>query len=436
MIVSLSSGVAGNTRNGTSWVNVTVYDPTDAVNGGGWVHPGVDDSANAGRTGKVVDFASPGTLIALQRIETNGCDDDNDGVVDDEQYGPAQDGSFDLGVPAGQKLQAQVGGSKTADWPDSDGFTLTVPDTDIALGASDMNAPSAPGSLTATATSSTVDLSWDAATDDTGVAGYVVYRATDAETGAGYTAPYVEVATVTGTSYRDEIDLSSGAQYHYVVRAEDAATNLGPRSNAVGGAWATLTMTRSARTVRWRGGAALVGALTSPVVIVGDEVVEVQHSTNAKTWSDLGDYDLLAPYVGGFEVKPAQKTYYRLYWSGGDSHFGAVSNVLTVTPRVKLGRPVAPKVVRKRARFTAYGSLVPKHAAGRKYVAVKCYKKIAGHWRLRKTVKAVDRNRGTATRYRARVALTSKGAWKLVASYKATSRYAATTSGARYVRVK
>ena len=72
-------------------------------------------------------------------------------------------------------------------------------------------------------------ISWTAATDDVGVAGYYVYRWTDAPAGAGYTPVPARVATVTtGTSYADT-GLTNGTTYHYYVRAYDAATNVGPR---------------------------------------------------------------------------------------------------------------------------------------------------------------------------------------------------------------
>ena len=96
----------------------------------------------------------------------------------------------------------------------------------------DQTAPSAPGTLSGDPMVSGVDLSWGSASDDIGVTGYDVYRWTDAGAGAGYTPPPVRIANgTTGTTYIDT-DVSAGANYRYLVRAVDAATNVGPRSTA------------------------------------------------------------------------------------------------------------------------------------------------------------------------------------------------------------
>jgi chitodextrinase len=84
----------------------------------------------------------------------------------------------------------------------------------------DSQAPSAPGSLSATPASSTsVQLSWTAATDNVGVAGYKVYRG-----GA-------LVGTTSALSYLDS-GLQPQTTYSYEVRAYDAAGNVGPAASA------------------------------------------------------------------------------------------------------------------------------------------------------------------------------------------------------------
>ena len=90
----------------------------------------------------------------------------------------------------------------------------------------DTTPPTAPGTLTATASSPTsVRLEWAASTDaGTGVAGYRVYRDGSAE----------PVATVATTSY-DDAGLAPGTAYTYAVRAYDAAVppNVSPTSATV-----------------------------------------------------------------------------------------------------------------------------------------------------------------------------------------------------------
>jgi fibronectin type 3 domain-containing protein len=80
--------------------------------------------------------------------------------------------------------------------------------------------PSAPRGLTATATtSSSVSLSWTAATDNVGVTGYNILR-----NGA-------KVGTSTTTSYTDN-NVASGTTYTYTATAFDAAGNVSPASNS------------------------------------------------------------------------------------------------------------------------------------------------------------------------------------------------------------
>jgi hypothetical protein len=90
----------------------------------------------------------------------------------------------------------------------------------------DLAAPGAPSNLTANALTSTqVDLSWAAASDNVGVAGYDIYR---------NGSFLVSLGVV--TSYRD-VNLTQGAVYNYQVKARDAAGNISGLSNT-----ATLTM--------------------------------------------------------------------------------------------------------------------------------------------------------------------------------------------------
>lgn len=84
--------------------------------------------------------------------------------------------------------------------------------------APDTVAPGAPGApLAAGVTASSVNLSWTAASDNYGVAQYLVLR------------NGVQVASVTGLSYSDS-GLAPATSYVYAIRAQDAAGNTGPYS--------------------------------------------------------------------------------------------------------------------------------------------------------------------------------------------------------------
>jgi hypothetical protein len=87
--------------------------------------------------------------------------------------------------------------------------------------SADTTPPTAPGALLGTAVSSSqVNLSWTASTDNVAVTGYHVYRGGSL------------VTTVTGTSHND-VGLSAATSYSYKIRARDAANNLSPDSNTV-----------------------------------------------------------------------------------------------------------------------------------------------------------------------------------------------------------
>jgi parallel beta-helix repeat protein len=98
------------------------------------------------------------------------------------------------------------------------GFSNTATATTPA--ASDTTPPSTPTNLQATAvSSSTVDLSWGASSDNVGVTGYDIFRNGSLHTTVG-----------TVTSYSDTT-VSPSTTYSYQVRAKDAAGNLSGFSN-------------------------------------------------------------------------------------------------------------------------------------------------------------------------------------------------------------
>ncbi|CAG6395875.1 Glucuronoarabinoxylan endo-1,4-beta-xylanase [Actinacidiphila cocklensis] len=108
----------------------------------------------------------------------------------------------------------------------------------VSVGSSsgnDTQAPSTPGTLTASqVTSTSVTLSWAASTDNTAVTGYDVVRLSGStETAAASST--TNQATVTG--------LTAGTAYTFAVYARDAAGNRSSRSSTVGVTTSTGTST-------------------------------------------------------------------------------------------------------------------------------------------------------------------------------------------------
>jgi chitodextrinase len=100
-----------------------------------------------------------------------------------------------------------------------------------ATSAADATAPSAPTSLMATAASSTqINLSWTASTDDVGVTGYKVERCSGPAC-----SNFSQIAPSTTTTFSNT-GLTPSTSYSYRVRATDAAGNLSGYSNTVAAA--------------------------------------------------------------------------------------------------------------------------------------------------------------------------------------------------------
>ncbi|MGY4964793.1 cellulase family glycosylhydrolase [Streptomyces sp. 900105245] len=120
-----------------------------------------------------------------------------------------------------------TGGILKDDWQTvdtvKDGYLASVKAPGFGGGGSggDTTAPSVPTGLRVTGTTaSSVSLTWSASSDDTGVAGYDVYRGTG------------KAGSVTGTSFTDS-GLTAGTAYDYTVRARDSAGNTSAASAAL-----------------------------------------------------------------------------------------------------------------------------------------------------------------------------------------------------------
>ncbi|MEI8081233.1 MAG: hypothetical protein WCI74_05250 [Actinomycetes bacterium] len=225
LMVSLSKTGVSSTLNGSSVPTITVYDVrTD----GGWAHNGVATGASANTPVWLSDVAST-TVYSQQLTESNG-------VVDDEGQDPPRGnnvGDFRVFARAGQPVSFKLGG---LGWAPGDGFQLTVPDTDIAVGASDMVAPTAPSSPSATSGNTVATVRWSAASDNNAVAGYYVYRwiYNPLLIGAAYSPARTRLPKLAASarSFTDT-GLLNDAIYQYEIRAFDAAGNVGPRSATV-----------------------------------------------------------------------------------------------------------------------------------------------------------------------------------------------------------
>jgi len=160
-----------------------------------------------------------------------------------------------------------------------DTFTVTATIT------SDTTAPSIPADLSATPVStSQIDLSWTASTDNVAVTGYQVFRDS------------VQVATSSGTTYSDT-GLSASTLYTYFVRAFDAALNISTSSDSV----ATTTLTAVVEEEEEGGGGTTGGSpalrITSIEVIPGTTTAIIKwwtagHTRSVLKWGKSTSYEM------------------------------------------------------------------------------------------------------------------------------------------------
>jgi fibronectin type 3 domain-containing protein len=190
--------------------------------------------------------SAPGTLTATAASSAEidlswGAATDNAGIANYQiwrcqgpgcsnfsQVGTTSNGTTttyqDKGLSASTSYSYEVRAVDTSNNPGP--YSNTSTDT---TQSTDNVPPSAPGTLTATAASSSeIDLSWGAATDNVGIGGYRIDRCA----GVGCTDfSHLVQLNGTGTTYQDTA-VSPATSYSYQVRAVDQVGNLGPYSNA------------------------------------------------------------------------------------------------------------------------------------------------------------------------------------------------------------
>ncbi|RED63281.1 fibronectin type III domain protein [Cohnella lupini] len=170
-------------------------------------------------------------------------------------------------------------------------------------GGGDTQAPTAPAGLSnAGVTSSSVSLSWNAATDNVGVTGYDVYRGSSL------------VGTTAATSFTNT-GLAASTSYTFTVRAKDAAGNASAASNAVtattsasGGGGGTASYEAEA-TGNTLAGGALAGSCAScsggnKVGYVGNNSGTLQF--NGVSAAAAGSATLTISYLNGDASRTAQ----------------------------------------------------------------------------------------------------------------------------------
>ena len=137
-------------------------------------------------------------------------------------------------------------------------------------------------------------------------------------------------------------------------------------------------------------------------------------------------------------MTPTTKTYYKAVYAGDATYAGVTSAVDSVLPKVRLTRSTSWKTLRRNKTYYAKGYIEPRHYSSNGKVTIRVYKKARnGKYYYKKSFRSYYRYySSTKTRYTAKVRLTSKGKYKLVARHYKDSKNYTTYGSADYVTVK
>jgi fibronectin type 3 domain-containing protein len=174
---------------------------------------------------------------------------------------------------------------------------VSAASNEVSATIADTTAPTAPTGVGATATGTSIALSWTASTDDAGVTRYNVHRATS----AGFTPTTANrIAQPTGTSYTDT-GLVAGT-YYYKVTAQDAAANVSASSNEASATIAGADTVPPTVSVTAPAGGATVSGSVNVTANASDDrgVVGVQFKVDGQ---NLGAEDAAGPYTVAWDTR-------------------------------------------------------------------------------------------------------------------------------------
>jgi chitodextrinase len=223
----------------------------------------------------------------------------------------------------------------------------------------DTQAPTAPSTLAATASSSTqIGLTWTASTDNVGVTGYRIERCS-----GGSCSSFVQVGTTTGATTFSESGLTASTSYSYRVRASDAAGNLSGYSNV-----ASATTNVSADTQAPTAASSLVATASSSTQIgltwtastdnVGVTGYQIERCSGASCSSfvQIGA-TTGATSFGDSGLTTATSYSYRVRATDAAGHLSGYSNVASATTSPSGGGSITVSVSPKRGGVTTLQTL-------------------------------------------------------------------------------
>jgi fibronectin type 3 domain-containing protein len=200
----------------------------------------------------------------------------------------------------------------------------------------DTQAPTAPTNLTATVASTTqINLSWTASTDNVGVTGYQIQRCQ----GTGCTT-FAQVGTAPGTAnaYSDS-SLTASSSYTYQVVATDAAGNLSLPSNSSTAATTGPPAAPSALTATPASATQINLSWTNNAI--NQTGFKIERSPDGTTFTQIGTAGASSSTYSDPNLSPLTNYYYRVRATNanGDSAYSNVANAATLADTTP---PTAP----------------------------------------------------------------------------------------------
>jgi chitodextrinase len=196
---------------------------------------------------------------------------------------------------------------------------------------SDAQAPTVPANLSASAVSSSqINLTWSASTDNVGVTGYRVYR------------NGTQIGTTVATSYSDS-GLTSSTTYSYTVAAQDATGNISAQSSpalgttpAVDTTPPTVSFTNPANNATISGSVTVTATASDNFGVIG-----VQFKLDG---ANLGAEDTAAPYSVSWNTATATNASHTLSAVARDAAGNSSTTTISVTVSNVLPDTQAPTV--------------------------------------------------------------------------------------------
>ena len=271
--------------------SVSVYNDTNASGG---KKLGFNNNAVGDYVEFSLDVTQPGTYDVVARVLKGN----NSGIYELSVDGVSAGAAQDLFWNTAGNQKDFVMGSHTFTEPGSYLFRMTTTGknasasgyklmldylslTPSTQGGGDSQAPTTPTNLTATPLSTTqIDLSWTASSDDVGVAGYTIYR-DGSEIGTSPTASFSDTGLTPSTTYS------------YTVKAVDAASNLSEASSTATATTAGLSNRLEAETLT-----ANTGVNKSNVDASGGQY----RIFNARAVAEHIEYSVSVPQAGTYHL--------------------------------------------------------------------------------------------------------------------------------------